>query len=100
MRNATSTGLGSPRRRFLPAPLAAAAHNGRQSSDAAALDNREEVARLLELLSPAEQEVVRMHHLEGKSYSQISRELGMPENSIGPLLSRARDKMRAAENAR
>lgn len=82
------------------APLASAAHNGRQSSAAAALDSREEVARLLELLSPAEQEVVRMHHLEGKSYSQISQELGMPENSIGPLLSRAREKMRAAENAR
>ncbi len=40
--------------------------------------------------------VVRMFHLEGKSYQEISTMVGMPENSIGPILSRARDKLRRA----
>jgi RNA polymerase sigma-70 factor (ECF subfamily) len=35
-----------------------------------------------------------MYHLEGKSYREISSVIGMPENSIGPMLSRARAKMR------
>jgi RNA polymerase sigma-70 factor (ECF subfamily) len=37
-----------------------------------------------------------MYHLEGKSYQEISAAIGMPENSIGPILSRAREKMRRA----
>jgi RNA polymerase sigma-70 factor (ECF subfamily) len=35
-----------------------------------------------------------MFHLEGKTYGEISRMVGLPENSVGPLLSRARLKMR------
>jgi RNA polymerase sigma-70 factor (ECF subfamily) len=35
-----------------------------------------------------------MYHLEGKTYDEISRKTGVPENSIGPTLSRARAKMR------
>ncbi len=60
------------------------------------LGNREEVARLLEALPETEAQVVRMYHLEDKTYQQISSELGMSENSIGPILSRARKKMRRA----
>jgi RNA polymerase sigma-70 factor (ECF subfamily) len=37
-----------------------------------------------------------MYHLEGKSYQEISRLVGIPENSVGPTLSRAREKMRRA----
>ena len=33
---------------------------------------------------------------EGKSYHEIGSAVGMPENSIGPILSRARNKMRRA----
>lgn len=58
------------------------------------LANREEVERLLEELSDGEAEIVRLYHLEGCSYDEISRRTGMPENSIGPTLSRARAKMR------
>jgi RNA polymerase sigma-70 factor, ECF subfamily len=58
------------------------------------LSNREEVARLLEELEGTEAQIVRMYHLEGKSYQEISSAVGMPENSIGPTLSRAREKMR------
>jgi RNA polymerase sigma-70 factor (ECF subfamily) len=60
------------------------------------LGDHEEVARLLSGLQGTEAEVVRMFHLEGKSYHEISNSVGMPENSIGPILSRARNKMRRA----
>lgn len=59
-------------------------------------EDREEVQRLLGGLQGAEAQVVRMYHLEGKSYREISLAVGMPENSIGPILSRARNKMRRA----
>ena len=58
------------------------------------LSDREQVERLLGALHGTEAEVVRMYHLEGKSYQQIGAAVGMPENSIGPILSRARNKMR------
>jgi RNA polymerase sigma-70 factor, ECF subfamily len=60
------------------------------------LSNREEVERLLGSLHGAEAQVVRMYHLEGRSYQEIGTAVGMPENSIGPILSRARNKLRRA----
>lgn len=60
------------------------------------LSDQEQVERLLEGLQGTEAEVVRLYHLEGKSYHEISSTIGMPENSIGPILSRARNKMRRA----
>jgi RNA polymerase sigma-70 factor (ECF subfamily) len=62
------------------------------------LSNREEVERMLAALDGAEARVVRMYHLEGKSYQEISSAVGMPENSVGPTLSRAREKMRRGAN--
>jgi RNA polymerase sigma-70 factor (ECF subfamily) len=58
------------------------------------IEDREEVGRLLGELNGSEADVVRMYHLEGKSYQEISRSVGMPENTVGPMLSRARAKMR------
>lgn len=58
------------------------------------VSDREQVERLLAELDGAEAKVVRMYHLEGKSYQEISSAVGMPENSVGPTLSRARRKMR------
>jgi RNA polymerase sigma-70 factor (ECF subfamily) len=60
------------------------------------ISNREEVERMLHTLHGPEADVIRMYHLEGKSYREISSSVGMPENSIGPTLSRARAKMRRA----
>lgn len=60
------------------------------------LANREEVERLLGGLHDTEAQVVRMYHLEGLSYQEIGTAVGMPENSIGPILSRARNKLRRA----
>ena len=61
------------------------------------LDEKEEVERILGGLQGTEARVVRMYHIEGLTYQQISTMVGMPENSVGPMLSRARDKMRQAE---
>ena len=58
------------------------------------VSNREEVERLLAELDGAEARIVRMYHLEGKSYQEISSAVGISENSVGPTLSRARSKMR------
>lgn len=60
------------------------------------IENREEVEKLLLRLDPKEASVVRMYHLEGKTYAEISSAVGIAENSIGPVLSRARAKMRDA----
>jgi RNA polymerase sigma-70 factor (ECF subfamily) len=68
--------------------------NGRETIDV--LSDREQVERLLGELEGAEADVVRLYHLEGKSYYEISMATGMPENSIGPTLSRARGKLRKA----
>jgi RNA polymerase sigma-70 factor (ECF subfamily) len=65
-----------------------------QDSLPARIENREEVQRLLTRLDPREANVVRMYHLEGKSYEEIGRAVGLSVNSIGPVLTRARDKMR------
>jgi RNA polymerase sigma-70 factor (ECF subfamily) len=58
------------------------------------LESLEEVARLLQKLPTRERDVVRLYYLEGRSYEEISTELNMPVNSIGPILSRARSKLR------
>ena len=58
------------------------------------LSNHEEVSRLLDGLDIQAAQIVRMYHLEGKTYREISTLAGVPENSIGPTLSRARAKMR------
>lgn len=62
------------------------------------LSNREQVERLLDELQGNEADIVRLYHLEGKSYDEISRETGVPANSIGPTLSKARAKMRRSSH--
>jgi RNA polymerase sigma-70 factor, ECF subfamily len=62
------------------------------------IGNREEIERLLDELQESEARVVRMYHLEGRSYREISSAVGVPENSIGPILSRARSKLRRGVN--
>jgi RNA polymerase sigma-70 factor (ECF subfamily) len=57
--------------------------------------DREEIETLLGRLDDAEARLVRLHHLEARSYGEISRLTGLPIGSIGPALSKARQKMRA-----
>jgi RNA polymerase sigma-70 factor (ECF subfamily) len=78
----------------LPEPVASNGTHGNSPEER--ISSREEVERLLEKLNGSEADVVRLYHLEGKSYQEISSHVGMPENSIGPTLSRARAKMREA----
>lgn len=73
--------------------------DARPSASAAAdpadrVENRAEVEALLGRLEPDEARLVRLHHLEARSYDEISRLTGMPLGTIGPALSRARRKMR------
>lgn len=56
--------------------------------------DQEQVERLLGELHGPEANVVRLFYLEGKSYHEISRQTGVAENTIGPMLSRARAKMK------
>jgi RNA polymerase sigma-70 factor, ECF subfamily len=76
----------------------ASAGNGDETEQR--IEDREEVERLLEELEGHEADVVRMFHLEGKSYEEIGNSVGIATNSVGPLLSRARDKMRRAGTQR
>jgi len=63
------------------------------------ISDHDELDRLLGELRGSEAAVVRMYHLEGKSYQEISHVVGMPENSVGPMLSRARAKLRRRAGA-
>jgi RNA polymerase sigma-70 factor (ECF subfamily) len=58
------------------------------------LESLEEVQKLLSKLPKADRRVVRLFYLEGRSYEEISTELNIPVNSIGPILSRARKRLR------
>jgi RNA polymerase sigma-70 factor (ECF subfamily) len=58
------------------------------------LSQLEEVQQLLRTLPPRERRVVSMFYLEGRTYEEISEELEVPVNSIGPILARARKKLR------
>ncbi len=77
-------------------PPAEEVSGSRSSSPEQRVSDHEELERLMQGLSGPEADVVRMYHLEGKTYREISSEVGMPENTIGPTLSRAREKMRQA----
>lgn len=57
--------------------------------------DREEVQNLLGQLPPAEATAIRMYHLEERSYREIGQHMGIPENSVGPLLSQARASLRS-----
>jgi RNA polymerase sigma-70 factor (ECF subfamily) len=77
-------------------PAASNDHAEPEGADTASgLERLEEVERLLGKLPGREREVVRLHYIEGRSYEEISTELNIPVNTIGPILSRARKKLRA-----
>ncbi len=70
------------------------AHAG-QSDPIRRVEDQEEVRIILDSLPFPDSEVVRQFHIEGRSYHEISRSLSIAENSIGSILSRAREKLRA-----
>ncbi len=60
----------------------------------------EEVEVMLRLLSGREAQVIRLYHLSSLNYRQIGKQLGIPENSVGPILAKARRKLREAAEER
>jgi RNA polymerase sigma-70 factor (ECF subfamily) len=58
------------------------------------MEDREEIERLLGRLPAPERHVVRLFYLEGHTYQEIGSQLHIPINSIGPMLFRARQKLR------
>jgi RNA polymerase sigma-70 factor (ECF subfamily) len=70
------------------------------SGEAEAIASAEEVERMLEHLSDREAEVVRLYHLRYLNYRQIAKQLGIPENSVGPILAKARQNLRRVAEQR
>ncbi len=54
----------------------------------------EEVERMLAGLPDREADVVRLYHLKYLNYRQIGKQLGIPENSVGPILAKARRNLK------
>lgn len=79
------------------APLSEVLPDPRRVDVEQRISDRDEVEKLLDGLDGREAEVVRMYHLEGRSYQEISCQVGLAENSIGPTLSRARERLRRAD---
>jgi RNA polymerase sigma-70 factor (ECF subfamily) len=76
------------------AELAHSADPGRSPAQRAG--DRDQLEKLLEKLDAAEAQAVRMFHLEGKSYEEISAGTGLSAGNVGPTLTRARRKLRLA----
>jgi RNA polymerase sigma-70 factor, ECF subfamily len=66
------------------------------SAPSSSVENREEVESLLRRLKGREAALVRGFYLENKSYGQLSEDVGVPQNSIGPMLNRILSKLRKA----
>jgi RNA polymerase sigma-70 factor (ECF subfamily) len=67
---------------------------GDSAEEVEAIASSEEVERMLEDLSEREAEVVRLYHLKFMNYREIGKKLGIPESSVGPILSKARKRLR------
>lgn len=63
------------------------------------LEREEEIQSLLLRLPDNEAKAIRLFHLEHCSYAEIGSHLGIPENSVGPLLSKARNRLKTLEGS-
>ncbi|GAC1467856.1 MAG: sigma-70 family RNA polymerase sigma factor [Isosphaeraceae bacterium] len=70
------------------------------STEAEAIASAEEVELMLGHLSEREAQVVKLYHLKYLNYRQIGKQLGISENSVGPILARARQQLRRAAEQR
>jgi RNA polymerase sigma-70 factor (ECF subfamily) len=53
----------------------------------------------LEQLGPRQRQLIQLLYFDGCSYREVSEQLQMPMNSIGPTLQRIQQKLRAAMKA-
>jgi len=65
-----------------------------------AVATAEEVERMLKDLPDREAEVIRLYHQKYLNYRQIGKQLGIPENSVGPILALARQRLRRVAEQR
>lgn len=70
------------------------------SAEAEAIASAEEVERMLENLPEREAEVIKLYHLKYLNYRQIGKQLGIAENSVGPILARARQHLKRTAEQR
>lgn len=63
------------------------------------IEELDEIEYLLSKLQEKDAKIVRMYHLEQRSYAEIADLTGIPANSIGPILSRAREALRERAEA-
>jgi len=70
------------------------------SAEAEPVAAAEEVERMLQDLDEREANVVRLYHLKFLNYRQIGKQLGIPENSVGPILAKAHQNLRRAAEQR
>jgi RNA polymerase sigma-70 factor, ECF subfamily len=68
--------------------------------DAEPIAAAEEVDLMLKDLPDREAMVVRLYHLSYLNYRQIGKQLGIPENSVGPILAKARQRLRRSAEQR
>lgn len=61
---------------------------------------KEEVELMIDSIPEREGEVVRLYHLKYLNYRQIGKQLGIPENSVGPILANARRMLRQVAEQR
>jgi len=59
-------------------------------------EDRKLLAAEIARLSERQQELARLFYIEGRSYREISQQLNMSMNSIGPTLARIHEKLRHA----
>ena len=93
---------GFARRRLIPAGQQQPSLSELAEDDSAAspvnqlihAEQQQQVHVLLQRLPEKQRDVVRLFHLQGQSYIQISEQLSMPIGSIGPTLRRAEAKLR------
>lgn len=64
------------------------------------VEQRDHIESLMAFLNESEAKLVRLHHLEHRSYGEISRLTGLPLGSIGPALTEAREKMKRSSSQR
>lgn len=57
-------------------------------------EDQERAKELLEKLPRKYKEIMKAKYIEGKSYQEISKKMGIPVNTVGTLISRAKKKLR------
>lgn len=70
-----------------------------QDNGETTVENCDEVHSLLSQMPAEEATAIRMYHLEERTYRDISQHIGIPENSVGPLLFKARTRLRSLRQA-